>query len=71
MASRTRSYVAIGYPESLDPNWLEILSETHVQCVISPLHNMDTNEDGTLKKEQHHVQIAYSEVIQPHAAAHD
>lgn len=46
----------------MDPNWLEILSETHVQCVISPLHNMDTNEDGTLKKEHYHIMIIFDGV---------
>ena len=59
MATKTRGYVAIGYPESLDPNWLEILSDTHVQIVISPLHNKDTNEDGTIKKEHYHILVLF------------
>lgn len=54
-AKRSNYYVAIGYPESLKENWKDILTETHVPFVISPLHNMDVNEGtGELKKEHYH-----------------
>lgn len=59
MASRTRSYVSIGYPESLKENWIEILTESHISCVISPLHNMDTDENGNVKKEHYHILILF------------
>lgn len=60
--SRTRTYVAIGYPESLKPDWVDMLVDTHVPTIISPLHNMDTNPDGTIKKEHHHIMLCFDSV---------
>lgn len=59
MASRTRAYIAIGYPESLRDDFVEILQETHVQVLISPLHNLDKNESGELKKEHYHIMLLF------------
>lgn len=62
MASRTRCYCAIGYPESLADNWQEILQETHVQVLISPLHDKDKTEEGELKKEHFHIMLLFDGV---------
>lgn len=56
---RTRNFVAIGYPESLVPDWIEKLSETHIPFVISPLHDKDTNPNGETKKEHYHIMLLY------------
>lgn len=59
MGKKTRAFVSIGYPESLKDNWLDTLSETHVQTIISPLHDKDTDENGELKKEHFHIMIIF------------
>ena len=56
---RTRNFVAIGYPESLDPEWISKLEETHIPIVISPLHDKDTNPNGETKKEHYHIMLLY------------
>lgn len=56
---RTRNYVAIGYPESLDPNWLNILESTHISILVSPLHDRDVNPDGTIKKAHYHIMLLF------------
>lgn len=59
MATKTRAFVSIGYPESLKDDWIDILSETHVQVLISPLHNEDISSDGSKKKEHYHILILF------------
>lgn len=60
--TRYRNFVAIGYPESLQSNWLDILTDSHIQVCISPLHNMDTDENGELKKEHYHILVMFDGV---------
>ena len=38
------------YPESAPENWREILDETRMRWIESPLHDRDINPDGTPKK---------------------
>ena len=59
MAQRTRAFCCIGYPESLSENWIDILSDSHVQTMISPLHDKDTDENGELKKAHYHIMIIF------------
>ena len=59
MAQKTRAFCSIGYPESLIENWLDILSDSHVQTLISPLHDRDTDENGELKKAHYHIMIIF------------
>lgn len=54
-ATRTRNFATIVYPESANPGWKEILRDLHIPAFISPLHDMDCNPDGELKKPHHHV----------------
>lgn len=58
--ARYRTFCAIGYPESLDCNWIEKLSETHIPVLISPLHDPEEKE----KKEHFHIMLDFSG---PHA----
>lgn len=59
---RTRNWMCITYPESMPDDWLEILKNEHVKMFISPLHNLDTNENGEIKKEHYHNIIMFENV---------
>lgn len=57
--SRTRNFATVVYPESAPDNWIDLLDEYHVATLISPLHDQDTNPDGTQKKPHYHVMIMF------------
>lgn len=59
---RTRNWACISYPESMPENWLDLLKEEHVKMFISPLHNLDTDENGEVKKEHYHDVIMFESV---------
>ena len=50
------------YPESAPNDWIITLKEQCVPALISPLHNLDVNSDGTPKKEHYHVMILFDGV---------
>lgn len=52
---RTRVWATIVYPDSCAEDWLEILGEECIPCLVSPLHNQDFNPDGEVKKSHYHV----------------
>lgn len=56
---RTRLYATVVYPESAPADWVQRLEETHVAAIISPLHNLDVNADGEVKKAHYHVLWRY------------
>ena len=56
---RSRNWVIIVYPESAPKDWQGILDNMHVQWIESPLHDKDTNPDGTIKKAHWHVILAF------------
>lgn len=56
---RTRNWNFILYPESAPENWRDIIDETRIEWVESPLHDQDKNEDGTEKKHHHHITLLY------------
>ena len=58
--NRTRNFATVVYPESAPENWKDILSEHLVPAFISPLHNLDVNPTGEVKKEHYHVIIMFS-----------
>lgn len=60
-AGRTRNYTAIVYPDSVNTpeNWIEVLSDTHIPVMISPLHDQDLNPDGQPKKAHYHVMLCF------------
>ena len=45
-----RDWTFIVYPESAPKAWREILDDTHLRWVESPLHDRDVNPDGEIKK---------------------
>ena len=56
---KSRAWTAILYPDSLPENWREVLDETHLQWVESPLHDRDLNADGEQKKVHYHVLVMW------------
>lgn len=59
---RTRNWTAIFYPEDLPDDWKGLLDGSLVKWVESPLHDRDTNADGTPKKPHHHVLLMFDTV---------
>lgn len=58
-ARRARNFATVVYPESAPENWLEILGEQKIASFVSPLHNLDVNPTGEVKKEHHHVILMF------------
>ena len=56
---KKRNWAFVLYPESAPADWLEQLQLTGLQCVISPLHDLDINPTGELKKAHHHIIVVY------------
>ena len=59
---RTRNFATVVYPESAPCNWIDILTDEHIPCFISPLHDKDENPGGESKKEHYHVMIMFEGV---------
>ena len=38
---RTRNFATVVYPESAPENWIDIIRESHINVIISPLHEND------------------------------
>lgn len=57
--ARALSWTVVVYPESLPPNWREMLGELCVPWACSPLHDKDTNADGSPKKSHYHLLLAF------------
>ena len=58
--TKKRQWAFVCYPESLPPDWIEILKQSGLQCAISPLHDKDINPDNTPKKPHYHVILVYA-----------
>lgn len=56
---RARAWTANVYPESAPQNWIEILREQLIECLISPLHDKDVEEGGEIKKPHYHVVLSF------------
>ena len=59
---RTRNFATVVYPESAPDNWIDIIRESHINCLISPLHDKDVNPDGEFKKAHYHVLVLFDSV---------
>ena len=48
------------YPESSPTNWRDLLIESGIACAVSPLHDMDIDneETGELKKPHYHILLS-------------
>lgn len=56
--NRKRWWLFVVYPESAPEDWFETLKLSFSKLYRSPLHDKDTNADGTPKKAHYHV-VAY------------
>lgn len=61
-AGRTRNFATVVYPESAPDDWFDVLTELRIPAFISPLHDMDVNPTGEVKKEHFHVIIMFDSV---------
>jgi len=56
---RSSNWNFILYPESAPANWRELIDETHIEWVESPVHDKDLNPDGTEKKAHYHITLLF------------
>lgn len=56
---RTRNWNFILYPESAPENWVDIIDETRIEWVCSPLHDKDIDPTGDTKKAHYHITLLY------------
>lgn len=56
---RSRTWTIIVYPDSVPKNWREMLDDTRIAWVESPLHDKDVNPDGTIKKPHWHIVLMF------------
>ena len=56
---RSSNWNFILYPESAPENWREVIDETRIEWVESPLHDKDVNPDGKEKKPHYHITLLY------------
>lgn len=62
LKKRTRNYGSIIYPESAPENWREILEQTYIPAIVSPLHDRDIDDAGAFKKEHYHLLLMFDSV---------
>lgn len=62
MSKRCRGFACVVYPESAPDNWRDLLDEQHVPWIESPLHDMDVNPTGEIKKPHYHVVLSFDGV---------
>lgn len=57
---KTRNWATVVYPESAPEGWQDILADTHIPAIISPLHDKDINPGTNETKKAHfHVMLMY------------
>lgn len=56
---RNRNWSFLVYPESVVPEWREILDDLHTSWFESPLHDSDLNPTGEVKKPHIHIILAF------------
>lgn len=61
-SDRTRNWNIIVYPDSAPTNWRDILDDSHIEWIESPLHEFDVNPTGEVKKAHYHVLLLFGGV---------
>lgn len=60
---RTRNWTCVVYPTEGNPpapaDWRDIIDQEHIEWIESPLHDKDTNADGTPKRAHKHVLLMF------------
>jgi hypothetical protein len=60
---RTRNYACVIYPESAPSVWLDVIRESKIPVMISPLHDQDFDGTGENRKKPHyHILVCYDSV---------
>lgn len=57
--NRKRDWTFLVYPESVLEDWQSYLDDLYIPYVVSPLHEFDLNDDGTIKKPHYHVLFCF------------
>lgn len=66
--TKYRNYAFVVYPESMCDDFFDRLDALKLPAFVSPLHDSDTKDDGSLKKPHYHVILRYaSQVAVSHA----
>lgn len=60
--TRTRTWTVVLYPESAPSNWRDIIDETHIEWIESPLHENDLDATGEKKKPHWHILLMFGGV---------
>lgn len=58
-SEKGRDWTFVVYPESAPSNWRELLDETHLRWIESPLHDKDLDADGKVKKSHWHIMLSF------------
>lgn len=59
-SKRSNIWAFVGYPgDSLPSDFLTIINNWHIPCLISPIHDSDKNADDTEKKEHIHFMLYF------------
>lgn len=56
---KKRNWSFVVYPESLPDDWIEILKLKGLMTAISPLHDLDINPTGEVKKAHYHIILSF------------
>lgn len=56
---KKRNWAFVVYPESLPDDWKEILKLKGIMTAISPLHDLDINPTGEIKKAHYHIILSF------------
>lgn len=59
---RSRNWLAVIYPDDLPADYVDILSQTGINAVLSPIHDKDVNADGSPKKVHRHLVLTFDSV---------
>ena len=57
---KSKYWTFLMYQDSMPKNYKEIIEKWCIPVAISPIHDKDLKEDGTLKKPHYHVVIYYN-----------
>ena len=61
-SNRCRNFATIAYEDSMPADLFSRLDELHTKVLVSPIHNLDYDENGVMKKAHYHILIMYSSV---------
>lgn len=56
---KKRNWAFVLYPESAPDNWRDLLQQSGLPAVISPLHDKDKDPTGEAKKAHYHIILTY------------